>query len=137
MSSNATHRARRQRRGGFTFIEVMVVVVIIGMLAGAVTLKVRDYMDTAKVNRARSDIATIVDAVEAYHMTHSQYPSAADGLGVLQIKSRNDPWGQPYEYNELPGQDPAFEVYSLGGDRRPGGDGIDADIFSSQLGEGG
>jgi general secretion pathway protein G len=112
----------------------MVVVVIIGMLAGAVTLKVVDYMDTAKVNRAKSDIATIVDAVENYKLTHGEYPDNADGLDKLPLKTRTDPWGNPYQYNS-PGQSEPFDVFSFGGDGREGGEGIDADIYSWQLGD--
>ncbi len=124
---------RRRRRGGFTFIEVMVVVVIIGMLAGAVTLTVRDRMETARVNTARSDIGTIVRALETYNVEHGGYPSNSEGLENIGIQNRTDPWGQPYQYNK-PGQnDQPYEVYSLGADERPGGDGADADIYSWQL----
>ena len=119
---------------GFSFIEVMVVVVIIGLLAGAVALKVAGYVDTAKVNRARSDIATIVDAVEAHYLTTSQYPSNDEGLEKLPLKNRLDPWGRPYGYN-CPGRSEPFEVFTFGADGREGGDGIDADLYSWQLGE--
>jgi general secretion pathway protein G len=112
----------------------MVVVVIIGLLAGAVALKVAGYVDTAKVNRARSDIATIVDAVEAHYLTYSQYPSNDEGLEKLPLKNRLDPWGRPYGYN-CPGRSEPFEVFTFGADGREGGDGIDADLFSWQLGE--
>jgi len=126
---------RNHRRGGFSFIEVMVVVVIIGMLAGAVTLKVKDYMDTSKINRAKSDIATIVNAVESWYLDKSKYPDNDEGLEKLPLKNRIDPWGNPYEYNN-PGQEGPFEVFSLGADGHEGGDGIDADIYSWQLSEG-
>jgi general secretion pathway protein G len=127
---------RRSHRGrpGFSFIEIMVVVVIIGLLAGAVAMKVTGYMDTATVNRAKSDIAVIVDTVEAHYLEHRRYPSNEEGLEVLPLKNRNDPWGNPYQYNS-PGQDDEpFEVYSFGADEREGGEGIDADIYSWQLG---
>ena len=84
-------RPTRRRCGGFSFIEVMVVVVIIALLAGAVTLSVKVYMDTAKVNRAKSDIATIVDAIEAYCLKYGRYPSNDEGLEGLPLKSRIDP----------------------------------------------
>ena len=126
--------ARRHRhRGGFSFIEIMVVVVIIGLLAGAVTIKVVGYMNTAKVNRAKSDIVTIVDAVEAYYLANSRYPTTQEGLDKLPLKNRIDPWGRPYEYN-CPGPLPEpFEVLSFGSDGREGGDGQDADICSRDL----
>jgi len=119
---------------GFSLIEVMVVVVIIGMLAGAVAIKVTGYMDTAKINRAKSDIATIVDAIEAYYLSNSRYPSNDEGLENLPLKNRKDPWGRPYEYNS-PGRDEPFEVISFGADGREGGQDINADIYSWQLGE--
>lgn len=125
---------RRRRSGGFSFIEVMVVVVIIGLLAGAVTLKVVDYMDTAKTNRARSDMATIVDAIEAYYLKHSRYPTNEEGLAVLPVKSATDPWGNRYEYNS-PGREGPYEVVTYGADAREGGDGINGDLFSWQLGQ--
>lgn len=134
--------AERRRRGtgaarraaGFSFIEVMVVVVIIGLLAGAVVLRVGGYMETAKLNRAKSDIATIVNAVETFYLTHNRYPTNEEGLEPLPLKNRKDPWGRPYEYNS-PGRDGPFEVISYGADGREGGDGGDADVCSSELGD--
>ncbi len=122
------------KRHGFSFIEVMVVVVIIGLLAGTVTLKVVSYMDTAKINRARSDIATIVGAIEVYYLKRGKYPGSDEGLENLPIKSQLDPWGNLYEYN-CPGREEPFEVICFGADGREGGDGVDADIYSWQLGE--
>lgn len=132
--NRACGAARRGRRG-FSFIEVMVVVVIIGLLAGAVTMKVAGYMDTAKVNRAKSDLATIVAAVEAYYLANSRYPSNEDGLKNLPLKNRVDPWGAAYEYNSPGQKGEAFEVISFGADGREGGEGINADIYSWQLGD--
>ena len=128
-------RRRSAHARGFSLIEIMVVVVIMGMLAGAVAVGVNQYMDTAKINRAKSDIATIVDAVESYKLTKGRYPTSDEGLSVLPLKNELDPWGQPYGYNN-PGQDnEPFEVYTLGADARDGGEGIDADLYSWQLGE--
>ncbi len=127
---------RRRGRYGFSFIEIMVVVVIIGMLAGAVALTVTDYVTAAKVNRAKSDIATIVDAVDGYYLLHHEYPSNEEGLeAVKQLRTHTDPWGRPYQYNS-PGQgDEPYEVYTLGEDGREGGEGVNADIYSWQLHE--
>lgn len=124
-----------RRRSGFSFIEIMVVVVIMGLLAGAVTLKVVGYMDKAKINRARSDIATIDAAVEAFYLEKGNYPGNDDGLSRLPLKTRVDPWGRPYEYNSPGKDDKPFEVFTLGADGRPGGDGANADLYSWQLEE--
>lgn len=134
MKQRDTRTQANRRRHGFSLIEVMVVVVIIGMLAGAVALKVGGYMTTARANRAQSDIASIVDAIEAYHLTHSRYPSNEEGLSVLPLEKTNDPWGRPYGYNR-PGQEGPYEVFTLGEDGREGGEGADADIYSWQLGD--
>jgi general secretion pathway protein G len=122
------------RVAGFSLIEIMVVVVIIGMLAGGVTIWAVGHLDNAKVNRARSDIATIVGEVEAYRLTNGRYPDNDEGLEKLPLKNRTDPWGNAYQYN-CPGKSEPFDVFSLGADGRDGGDGMDADIYSWQLGE--
>ena len=129
-----TRVRRRTARGGFSLVEVMVVVVIIGMLAGAVAVGVKSYMSSARVNRARSDIATIVDAVESYALENG-YPGNDRGLEVLPLKNRTDPWGRPYQYNNPGQENQPFEVFTFGADGKPGGDGEDADIYSWQLGE--
>ncbi|MEO1237598.1 MAG: type II secretion system protein GspG [Planctomycetota bacterium] len=120
-------------RGGFTFIEIMVVVVIIGLLAGAVALRVTGNVAQARQNRAKSDIATIVTAIETYRLNTARLPTNAQGLSVLPIDRGVDPWGRAYQYN-VPG--PAgeeFEVVSYGADGRPGGEDEDADVVSWDL----
>jgi general secretion pathway protein G len=113
----------------------MVVVVIIGMLAGAVTLKVRDYMSQAKVSRAKSDIATIKKAIDAGSTTgDGKYPSNSEGLSEVNVEIKRDPWGNEYQYNSPGENDEPFEVYSFGADGEPGGEGYDADIYSWQIG---
>lgn len=120
------------RHAGFSFIEVMIVVVIIGLLAGAVALKVSDYVDKAKLNRAKSDIATVVNAIESFYADQGRYPNNDEGLDVLPLKSKSDPWGRPYQYNQ-PGRNGPFEVLCYGADGREGGEGPDADITSDNL----
>jgi len=119
-------------RRAFSLIEVMVVVVIIGVLAGAVVIKVGDYVDRAKTNRARSDIATIATAVESFYASESRYPTNEEGLSVLPLQSMSDPWGRPYQYNQ-PGRDGPYEVVSYGADGRSGGDGVNRDLINSEL----
>ena len=131
--SNRGSSPNRKRSRGFSLIEIMVVVVIMGMLAGAVAVGVNQYMDAAKTNRAKSDIATIVDAVESHNLTKGRYPTSEEGLSQLGLKSDTDPWGRPYGYNR-PGRDnEPFEVYTLGADGRDNGEGADTDIYSWQL----
>jgi general secretion pathway protein G len=127
-----TRRQRAWRRRGFSFIEIMVVVVIMGLLAAAVTLKVADYMDTARTNRARSDLATIVDAIETFQLKNGRYPTNEEGLSKLPLKNCTDPWGNPYEYNS-PAQNEPYEVVCYGADGRKDGEGANADIYSWQL----
>ncbi|MEO1535289.1 MAG: type II secretion system major pseudopilin GspG [Planctomycetota bacterium] len=122
-------------RRAFSLVEIMVVVVIIGLLAGTVAISVGGYVDRARTNRARSDISTLVTAVESFYATESRYPSNEEGLSVLPIESQTDPWGNPYQYN-TPGRDGPYEIVSYGADAAPGGDGQNTDIISSELGEG-
>ncbi len=132
-------------RGGFSLIEIMVVLVIIGLLAGVVTLNVRGYLAKAKQNTARMEIATLSNALESYYTSTDRYPTNEEGLEVLTKKSDwqpeplikqvpVDPWGRGYFYNN-PGKSEPYEVISLGADGREGGEGADADIVSSDLKE--
>lgn len=116
----------------FSFIEVMFVILIIGLLAGAVAMKVGGYMDKAKLNRAKSDIAVMINAIESFYAEKGNYPSNDEGLSVLPIKNSADPWGRPYQYNQ-PGRNEPFEVISYGADGREGGEGADRDITSETL----
>lgn len=123
---------QRSSSRGFSFIEVMIVVVIIGLLAGAVALKVGDYVDKAKINRAKSDIATIVSAIESFYADNGRYPTNDKGLSTLPLKGITDPWGRAYLYNQ-PGRNGPFEVISYGADGKEGGDGPNADLSSDDL----
>ena len=119
---------------GFSFVEIMAVVIIIGILAGAVAIKFKDYIDKSKVNRAKGDIATIITAVESYYADKGNYPTNDDGLDVLKITTQNDPWGRGYQYN-FPGRESDYDIICLGRDGMEGGSGIDGDINSWELGQ--
>ena len=124
----------------------MVVLVIIGLMAGLVGVNVRGYLIKAKRNAALSEIATICDALEAYYTEYDRYPTNEEGLLVLAEPSERlpeslldrepiDPWGRDYVYNQ-PGREGPYEVMSLGADGREGGEpgSNDADLGSWDLG---
>jgi len=121
----------RSNKSGFSLIEVMIVVVIIGLMAGLVTYATAGYLDKAKRQRARSDIATYSGAVDAFYLAKSYYPGNQDGLKILTpefIKVlQNDPWGRPYQYVQ-PGKSGPFDIICYGADGREGGTGADSDI---------
>ena len=123
---------RPRSRRAFSLIEVMVVIVILGLLATAVVLSVDGYLDRAKINRAKSDISTIVSAIEIYKLNNGHVPRMDEGLDKLPLKTRKDPWGRKYEYR-TPGATEPYEVFSLGADGAEGGTGINADISSNDL----
>ena len=116
---------------GFTLIEVMVVVVILGILAAIIVPKVMDRPDTARLVKAKSDIRAIESALNLYKLDNFDYPSTDQGLEALVPKYidrlANDPWGNPYLYLS-PGLHGDMDVYTLGADGLQGGDGKNADI---------
>ncbi len=130
---------------GFTLVELMVVIVILGLLITIVALNVLPAQDRAKVDKAKADIATLDQAVELYRLHTGVYPSGSDGLAALRTppaslqqpelyqqggyikKLPNDPWGRAYSYAS-PGQHGAYDIASLGADGAPGGEGDNADI---------
>lgn len=138
---------RRSRRvGGFTLIEIMVVVAIIAILGATVVPLIMDRPEQARLVRANNDIASFVSALELYRLDNFNYPSTEQGLQALverpsgdpepanwqsggYIKNLNaDPWGRDYLYISDGGN---FEILSLGRDGAEGGDGFDADITSA------
>jgi general secretion pathway protein G len=131
------------RKTGFTLVELMVVVVIVGLLAGTATVGVRSYLIKGKQAVARKEIATICTALDTYYTQHDRYPATDMGLAALVEKSDEfpdgllnkvpkDPWGSPYTYIH-PGRETAYEVVCYGADKQEGGVGADKDISSAKL----
>ena len=132
-----TRKVALQR--GFSLIEIMVVVVIMGVLAALVVPNVMDRPDQARVVAAKQDIGAIMQALKLYRLDHGRYPSNEQGLNALaggqgagsayMDRVPTDPWNTPYQYLN-PGVHGEIDVFSLGADRQPGGEGVDADIGS-------
>lgn len=140
---------RHHRHTGFTLIEVIVVILIIGMLAALVVPKVLGRTDDARITAAKQDIATLAQALKLYRLDNRRYPSSEQGLSALIAKPSvapipdnwksggyieklpNDPWSHPYQYLN-PGVHGEIDVFSLGADNKPGGEGNDADIGNWQ-----
>ena len=144
-------RASRPRRtAGFTLIEIMVVIVILGILAALVVPRVLERPDEARTIAAKSDIAAVMQALKLYRLDNQRYPTTEQGLNALVAKPTQapvppnwkpngylerlpkDPWGHNYQYLN-PGLRGEVEVFSFGADGQPGGTGIDADIGSWEI----
>jgi len=130
-------------RQGFTLVEMMVVVVIIGLLATVVAINVLPSQDRAMVTKAKADIATLEQAIETYRLDNLDFPAdlqalvaAPPGLaspdryrpGGYVRRLPQDPWGQPYQYRRQSTRGGQFDVFSYGADRKEGGEGNDADL---------
>lgn len=140
----------QQRQQGFTLIEIMVVVVILGILAALVVPQVMSRPDQAKVTVAQGDIKAIAAALDMYRLDNHVYPSTQQGLEALVKKTSGmpaaknwnkdgylkrlpvDPWGNPYQYL-APGSQGPFDLYSLGADGKEGGSENAADIGNWDL----
>jgi len=135
----------RHRARGFTLIEIMVVVVIIGLLAAVIVPQVVSKVDEAKVAKTKQDIATLETALTMFRLDNSKYPTTDQGLAALVTQPtdpsiRNwrpggyikrvskDPWGNDYQYVYPGTHGGEYDLYSLGADGQPGGDGTAADI---------
>ncbi len=145
--SNLKTKACGAVQRGFTLIELMVVLVIIGVLAALIVPNVLDRADDARVTAAKTDIANLTQALKLYKLDNQRYPSADQGLQALVVKPSvgsvpsawrpyldklpQDPWGKPYQYLN-PGVKSEIDVMSFGADGAPGGEGKNADVGSWQ-----
>ena len=151
LSTAPASSARPARRSalarGFTLIELMVVLVIIGVLAALIVPNVLDRTDDARATAARTDINNLMQALKLYKLDNQRFPSAEQGLEALVKKPTAgavppnwrsylsklpaDPWGRPYQYI-FPGVKGEIDIFSLGADGQAGGEGKNADIGSWQ-----
>ncbi|MEK0428142.1 MAG: hypothetical protein RL001_669 [Pseudomonadota bacterium] len=141
------YHKRKSCSCGFTLIEIMVVVVIMGVLAALLVPRLMGRTDDARIIAAKQDIATLMQALKLYRLDNQRYPTNEQGLQALISKPsggpmppnwkaggyldrlNKDPWGNPYEYRS-PGSHGEVDLYSYGADGKPGGTGNDADIGS-------
>ena len=142
-----TNRISPNAQRGFTLIEIIVVVVILAILASIVVPNIAGRTDQARIVKAEQDIRNIESALQLYRVDNFNYPSTDQGLIALKTKPTGgnapknwqpggylksvpkDPWGNDYQYLS-PGEHSEFDLYSLGADGRPGGEGQNADVVN-------
>jgi general secretion pathway protein G len=137
--------AARASEAGFTLIEMLVVITIIGMIMALVGPRVLNYLGQSKVKAAKIQIESLASALDLYYLDEGRYPTTSDGLGALVQRTGNatawngpylkgdivpaDPWGRPYVYRS-PGEHGAYDIVSYGSDGQEGGTGTAGDITS-------
>ena len=138
-------RTRRRSERGYTLVEILVVITIIGLIMALVGPRVLNYLTESKVKTARIQIQSFASALDLFYLDAGRYPTSAEGLAVLVRPTTgitawngpylkggtvpSDPWGKPYLYRS-PGEHGAYDVVSLGSDGQDGGTGTAADITS-------
>lgn len=139
-----THRLRRRRGdGGFTLLELLVVLAIMGLLAAIIAPQVLKYLGSSRTQTAKVQIQNVVAALELYRLDVGRYPTQEEGLTALvtppqaaqgwngpylaKSSALTDPWGQPYLYRN-PGKHGEIDVYTLGSDKAEGGTGEAQDV---------
>ena len=147
MSVKVKKQSRKARQRGITLVELLVVLAILALISAIVVINVLPERDRAAVRKTQIDIGVIETALDQYRLDMFNYPTTSQGLsallelpaderraanyrpgGYLKGAALLDPWGNPYQY-EIPGQrGGAFDLFSLGADGQPGGEGLDADI---------
>ncbi len=134
---------RKKSQAGFSLIEIMIVMIIIGLLASLVGPRLFSQLGKAKKETAKSQISWLLTTLDAYRLDVGTYPSTNEGLDALVQNPGNDswngpyldknvppdPWGNPYHY-QFPGEHGEVDLYSYGADNKPGGDGENADVVS-------
>jgi general secretion pathway protein G len=143
MGEHSTRWIADRGKRGFTLLELMVVLLILGLLASIAAPRVAKYLRKAKTETARIQVDALGAAVDSFNLDNGRFPSADEGLTALMepppglptwdgpyIKKREslvDPWGKPYMYR-VPGRNGDFDIYSFGSDQRGGGEGDARDI---------